>query len=161
MANRRTIVVLLFAVVVLGCGPGEPADVRVGSGVQAGSDWVAFVHRFQNGLLRDDRVCVEVRFDDRGPVDSSCGWNVPPEPGMEIEGSGFIMAMTWNETATQARYEPAGSPAVVLPVMPGDPISHARWVVLSPEVAPAAAWPPPFRIVFQDADGHDVDSIRN
>ncbi len=78
---------------------------------------------------------------------------------MEIDANGLVFAQTWAEGATQARFEPVDGPSVVVPVTPGDPISHGRWMVVWTDMA-FQGGPLPFSITFLDAAGHEVDAIR-
>jgi hypothetical protein len=147
----------LLALAAWSCGPSAPSEVQLAAGDGPQGRWTAAVHRMDNGLIPDKRVCVRVRVQGGATLESSCGFDDPGSNSAEMDGNGLVFAQTWAETATQARFEPVGGPAVVVPLGRGDPISQARWMVLWMDNAGGDL--PHFSITFLDAAGREVDTL--
>ena len=154
---HRLGVALLLALLVAGCGSSGPTEVHVGEGDGPDGHWTAAVRSMGNALYPDERVCVRVYIEGGATIDSGCGSVEPGSHSAEVQGNGLVFAQTSAPTATQARLEVTGRPAVVVPLGRGEPISDAAWMV---------AWTnrfvgdvPSFSITFLDAAGQTVDAL--
>jgi hypothetical protein len=149
--------VLLATVVLLAAGCAATGEVPIATGAHSGSEWTAVLHRFDNGLVPDGRLCVQVRFQDRAPVDGGCG-PVERRADMEVT-SGFVIARTSDERAIKGQYVGSNGEVITAPLGSGEPLSRGRWMVVAPAEDPVGVGPTHVRVVFLDAFGNEVDSV--